>query len=68
MQKEPEKIHKAKERINKTIKEYSNQGIHRTGTEVDNESAQWFVNKIKNLGLKPELEGFQLNRIEVDEA
>ncbi|MHA1477605.1 MAG: hypothetical protein ACTSPU_05335 [Promethearchaeota archaeon] len=33
-----------KQRIATTIKEYDNQGIHRTGTEVDKQSAHTVYN------------------------
>lgn len=57
-----------KQRIISVIKEYDNQGIHRTGTEVDNQSAHWFANKIKKFGPEPRLEEFSLNRIDIIEA
>jgi hypothetical protein len=57
-----------KQRIISVIKEYDNQGIHRTGTEVDNQSAHWFANKIKKIGPEPRLEEFSLNRIDIIEA
>jgi len=62
------KIHELKERINKYTKEYDNQGIHRTGTNVDFESAHWLGNEIKKIGLKPDLEEFSLNRIDIYEV
>lgn len=64
----PNKIYEIKERINKIIKEYDNQGIHRTGTKVDFDSAHWLGSEIKKIGLKPELEEFTFNRIDIDEA
>ncbi|MFX1521200.1 MAG: hypothetical protein ACFFCD_14905 [Promethearchaeota archaeon] len=68
MQNRQNKIYELKERIIKIIKEYDDQGIHRTGTNVDNNSAQWLANEIEKLGLKPKLEGFQFKNIEIDEA
>ena len=64
----PNKIYEIKERINKIIKEYDNQGIHRTGTKVDFDSAHWLGSEIKKIGLKPKLEEFTFNRIDIDEA
>ncbi|NVM16961.1 MAG: M28 family peptidase [Candidatus Lokiarchaeota archaeon] len=57
-----------KQRIATIIKEYDNQGIHRTGTEVDNQSAHWLANKIKKIGQDPHLDKFSLNRIDIVEA
>jgi hypothetical protein len=42
-------------RIAKIIKEYDNQGFHRTGTEVDLKNAYWLLNEIKKIGLNPHL-------------
>jgi hypothetical protein len=68
MSNQSNKIHELKERINKIIKEYDNQGIHRTGTKVDSDNAHWLSNEIKKVGLKPELEEFTLNRIDINEV
>lgn len=57
-----------KQRIITTIKEYDNQGIHRTGTQVDTQSAQWLASEIKKIGLEPYLDEFSLNRINIEEA
>lgn len=57
-----------KQRISTVIKEYDNQGIHRTGTQVDNQSAHWLASRIKNIGLNPYLDEFFLNRIDIEEA
>ncbi len=38
-----------KQRIATTIKEYDNQCIHRTGTEVDKQSAHWLAGEIKKI-------------------
>ena len=37
-------------RIAKIIFEYASQGIHRTGTDVDNQSADWLIERIEALG------------------
>lgn len=68
MQNIQNRFYEIKERIIKIIKEYDHQGIHRTGTNVDNDSAQWLVNEIEKLGLKPKFEEFNFNKIEIDEA
>ncbi|NVM43795.1 MAG: M28 family peptidase [Candidatus Lokiarchaeota archaeon] len=57
-----------KQRITSIVKDYDSQGIHRTGTKVDEQSAHWLADKIKKIGLEPCLEGFSLDRIDVREA
>ncbi len=57
-----------KERIAKIIEEYDNQGIHRTGTQVDLVNARWLLNEIKKIGLKPFLYGFLFKGIDIEEA
>jgi len=52
-----------KDRIAKIIQEYSEQGIHRTGTDVDSASADWFSAQIKSFGLRPQLERFLFKRV-----
>ncbi|MFW9872521.1 MAG: M28 family peptidase [Candidatus Thorarchaeota archaeon] len=68
MSNESNKIHELKERINKIIKDYDNQGIHRTGTKVDSDSAYWLRDEIKKIGLKSKMEEFSFNRIGINEA
>ena len=52
-----------KDRIARTIKEYSEQGIHRSGTDGDLENATWLSGRIRSLGLGPELDTFPFKRI-----
>ncbi len=53
-----------KERISTIIREYDAQGWHRTGTDVDHQSARWLVGKAQELGLDATLEPFNLSRID----
>jgi hypothetical protein len=46
------------------IQTYDAQGNHRTGTEVDNASAQWLASEARNLGVKASLEPFTLSRVD----
>ena len=57
-----------KKRISEIIKDYDNQGIHRTGTKVDLNCARWLEKRIKRLGLIPYLDEFFLNRLDINEA
>lgn len=56
------------ERIAAIIREYDAQGIHRTGTEVDNTSAAWLADRIHALGVEPAIESFEFNRLNVRDA
>ena len=51
-------------RVARVIQAYDTQGYHRTGTEVDEASAQWLAREVRQLGLKPSLEPFTLNRVD----
>ncbi len=51
------------QRVASVIQAYDAQGNHRTGTEVDNASAEWLANQVRQLGAEPSLESFTLNRI-----
>jgi len=57
-----------KKRLSEIIKEYDNQGIHRTGTKVDLNSARWLEKRIKRIGLVPYLDEFSLDRLDIEEA
>jgi len=56
------------QRIASIISEYAAQGIHRTGTTVDNESADWLAARVKAMGVAPELDTWQFKRVEVVDA
>ncbi|REJ84221.1 MAG: hypothetical protein DWQ36_13315 [Acidobacteria bacterium] len=45
-----------RERMARVIREYDAQGIHRTGTEVDDASARWFADLVREAGFEPQLE------------
>jgi hypothetical protein len=51
-------------RVARVIQAYDAQGNHRTGTEVDNASAEWLAGQVRQLGLKPSLEPFALSRVD----
>ncbi len=57
-----------RERISTIISEYSAQGYHRTGTDVDNKSAIWLAGHIQQRGLTPEISSFPFRRLKVDKA
>lgn len=52
------------QRVAAAIQAYDAQGNHRTGTDVDRESAEWLANEVRGLGVTPSLEPFTLNRID----
>jgi hypothetical protein len=51
--------------IARIIAAYDGQGIHRTGTAVDDASAHWLAGEIKTIGATPALVPFSLDRIDV---
>ena len=46
------------------LKAYDQQGIHRTGTDADTESAHWMADEIKSMGQEPVLTGFPHRRVD----
>ena len=52
------------QRVARVIQAYDAQGNHRTGTEVDNASAEWLASQVRQLGVKPSLEPFVLSRVD----
>ncbi len=51
-------------RLSQIVREYDAQGIHRTATLVDTDSASWLAQALKDRGLRPELEPFRISRID----
>src|SRR5580700_7334099 len=54
----------AQRRIENIIRTYEEQGIHRTGTEVDRISGEWLAHQIRLIGLTPSQEAFTISRID----
>jgi hypothetical protein len=52
------------DRIGTVIRAYSEQGFHRTGTEVDRTSGDWLATEVRRIGVKPVLEEFPLSRVD----
>src|SRR5215469_9062776 len=52
------------QRVADVIAAFDAQGNHRTGTEVDNASAEWLANQVRQSGAEPSLEPFTLNRVD----
>lgn len=61
-------MNQIKERIAGIFKNYDHQGIHRTGTETDTESAHWLAGEIQLMGLTPNLTRFTMDRIDSVQA
>jgi hypothetical protein len=51
-------------RIENIIRSYEEQGIHRTGTEVDRISGEWLATQVRLIGLTPVQEAFTISRID----
>ena len=56
------------ERIARFIREYEEQGVHRTATAVDEQSAAWLMTQVKQAGLAPAREPFEIERVDVNRA
>jgi hypothetical protein len=54
----------AQRRIAKIIQSFGEQGIHRTGTEVDRVSGDWLMAQVREAGLEPAREVFELSRVD----
>ncbi|PON12669.1 hypothetical protein C2W62_38415 [Candidatus Entotheonella serta] len=57
-----------KQFISYVLEAYDAQGIHRTGTRVDEVSGEWLAGEIEALGFEPSLDRFLFNRIDIDKA
>jgi hypothetical protein len=52
------------QRVASVLHAFDAQGNHRTGTAVDNASAEWLASEVRRFGIKPALEPFALPRID----
>ncbi len=52
------------DRIARVIREYDAQGWHRAGTQVDHGSALWLAEQLRQRGLDPQLQPFDLDRVD----
>lgn len=52
-------------RISRIIREYEQQGFHRTGTAVDQLSGDWLCEEVHQAGLAPAREAFSLSRVDL---
>ena len=52
------------QRVAAVIQTFDAQGNHRTGTEIDNASAQWLAGEVRKLGAQASLEPFNLSRVD----
>jgi hypothetical protein len=55
----------ALERISRIIEAYDSQGVHRTGTDVDDASGAWLLEQARAAGATAGLERFRLSRVDV---
>jgi hypothetical protein len=56
------------QRVERVLREYDAQGIHRTGTDVDERCARWLADEAARLGAQCELEAMPFSRIDVLEC
>ncbi|HYL39037.1 MAG TPA: M28 family peptidase [Bryobacteraceae bacterium] len=51
-------------RIAQVIRDYEQQGIHRTATETDLNSGDWLMGEVRKAGLNPARENFTISRVD----
>jgi hypothetical protein len=51
-------------RVASQLQAFDAQGNHRTGTVVDNASAEWLAGQVRQLGIEPSYETFTLSRVD----
>ncbi len=56
------------QRIARRIREYEEQGFHRTATDVDGRSAAWLSTLVSQAGLTPAREAFAISRVDPQQA
>src|SRR5262245_15208017 len=59
---------RVEDRAARILEAFDAQGNHRTGTDVDNRSAEWLAAEVRRLGVEPSLEPFTLNRVDPKEC
>ena len=59
---------RVEDRVARVLEAFDAQGNHRTGTEVDNRSAEWLAAEVRQLGVEPSLEPFTLSRVDPQEC
>lgn len=52
-------------RIADAVREYEDQGFHRTATAVDNTSGEWLADQVRQAGLRAGLESFPVDRVDL---
>ena len=55
-------------RVAQIVQAYSDQGVHRTATSVDERSANWLAREVFDARLTPVKEPFSINRVDVVEC
>lgn len=56
------------QRVADIIRQYSEQGIHRTGTDVDNLSARWLSDRFAAMGIEASLDPLETSRVEIEDG
>ncbi len=52
------------QRVASVLQAFDSQGNHRTGTAVDESSAEWLAGEVDRVGIRPSLEPFALSRVD----
>lgn len=61
---QPSPSSETQQRIARYIREFEDQGFHRTGTAVDRQSGEWLMEQVRAAGLDPARETFSLSRVD----
>jgi hypothetical protein len=56
------------QRVRDVIRDYQEQGFHRTGTAVDRISGEWLAGQVREVGLDPMFDNFEISRVDPIEA
>ena len=64
----PAPAESVEQRVERVLREYDAQGIHRTGTDVDSACARWLAEEARRLGAESALEAMPVDRIDVREC
>ncbi len=60
----PTRLNALEQRLAIWVEAYDRQGIHRSATDIDQESAEWLVDCARHLGVRATLEPFALDRVD----
>jgi hypothetical protein len=60
----PARTNALEQRLAAVVEAYDRQGLHRSATDIDQQSAEWLVDCARELGVRAALEPFDLDRVD----